>query len=204
MVALVPLVVATLAAGGAGRPDVLVMVSGVVAMVAAVLAGYAAGVVVASLVMVPIVAAGFYALLVVGSAAGEGYAVVAPVLYLVPELGQRESPALVVVRIAVFVAVAVAAAGLATRCVQRAATGTAGVGRRLADVALYLAVPVVLITATLLHRPAVFAVDEKPDAVCQAQRGIRYCVNAAHASRLTALIRHVWTRSSPATAPPPR
>jgi hypothetical protein len=168
------------------------MLSGVLAMVAAVMLGYALGTVVPSLMMVPITAAGFYVLLVVGHAAGDSYAVVAPVLYLEPELGQRESPALVVVRIAVFVAVAVAAAGLATRCLRCVASGVAtGVShlrRRVADVAVYVAVPAVLIAGTVIERPAVFAVDERPPAVCEVQREIRYCVNVEHQPRLAALI----------------
>lgn len=65
--------------------------TGVLAMVAATALGYALGTVVPSAVMVPLVAVGCYALLVAGSAGGERLAAVAPVLYLEPELGQRES-----------------------------------------------------------------------------------------------------------------
>ena len=195
VVALVPLVVATLASGAVGAPDPLVMVSGVLAMVAAVMLGYALGTVVPSLVMVPVTAGGFYALLVVGHAAGDSAAVVAPVLYLEPELGQRESPALVVFRIAVFVGVAVAAAGLATRCLHRVRAGLAtGAGqwwRRVADVAVYAVVPAALVAGSVIQRPAVFAVDERPPVVCEVQREIRYCVHAEQRSRLPALIDRV-------------
>lgn len=188
LVALVPLVVATLVAGGVGSPDPLAMLSGVLAMVAAVMLGYALGSVVPSMVMVPITAAAFYALLVVGNVGGDSYAAVAPVLHLEPELGQRESPALVVFRIAVFVAVAVATAGLATRCLRRMATGATQLWRRIGDVAVYVAVPVVLITVSLIQRPVMFEVDERPAAVCEVQRDIRYCVNVEHQPRLAALI----------------
>ncbi|MFC4859173.1 hypothetical protein [Actinophytocola glycyrrhizae] len=192
VVALVPLVVATLASGGVGAPDPLVMVSGVLAMMAAVMLGYALGTVLPALVMVPITAAGFYALLVVGHAAGDSYAVVAPVLFLEPELGQRESPVLVVFRIAVFVAVAVAGAGLAIRCLHRVQAGLANrTGqrwRRAADIAMYAAVPAVLITGSVIQRPAVFAVDEQPLAVCEVHREIRYCVHTDQQARLPALI----------------
>ncbi|GAB3449003.1 hypothetical protein [Actinophytocola sediminis] len=188
LLALIPLVVATLTHGGIGAPDPLAMLSGVLAMAAAVLLGYALGTVVPAMVMVPITAAAFYALLVVGHAGGDNYAVVAPVLHLEPELGQRESPALVVFRIAVFVAVSVAAASLATRCLRRLATGGSQAWRRLADAAMYVSVPVVLIVVSLVQRPALFAVDEQPAAVCETQRGIRYCVNVEHQPRLAALI----------------
>lgn len=188
LLALIPLVVATIVHGGIGTPDPLAMLSGVLAMVAAVMLGYALGTAVPSMVMVPITAAAFYALLVVGNAGGDSYAVVAPVLHLEPELGQRESLALVVFRIAVFVAVAVAAAGLATRCLHRLATGASQVWRRLADAAMYVAVPLVLVVVSLIQRPALFTVDERPAAVCETQRGIRYCVNVEHRPRLAALI----------------
>jgi hypothetical protein len=191
LVALVPLVVATLVAGGVGSPDPLVMLSGVLAMVAAVMLGYALGALVPSTVMVVITAVAFFALLVVGNVGGESYAVVAPVLYLEPELGQRESPVMVVFRIAVFVAVAVAAAGLATRCLHRLATGATPLWRRIGDVALYAAVPVVLIVVSLVQRPVLFEVDQRPEAVCEVQRDIQYCVNVEHRPRLAALIDEV-------------
>jgi hypothetical protein len=192
VVALVPLVVATLASGAVGVPDPLVMVSGVLAMVAAVMLGYALGTAAPSLVTVPVTAAGFYALLVVGHAGGEGYGVVAPVLFLEPELAQRESPVLVVFRIAVFVAVVAAGAGLATRCLHRVraglATGPSRRWRRAADIAVYAAVPAVLMAGSTIQRPAVFAVDEHPPAVCEVHRRIRYCVHTEQSSRLPALI----------------
>ena len=191
LLALVPLMVATLVPGGVGTPDPLVMLSGVLAMVAAVLVGYALGTVVPELVMVAITAVAFYALLVVGNVGGDSYAVVAPVLHLEPELGQRESAVLVVFRIAVFVAVAVAAAGLASRCLLRTAFGAATWWRRLGDVAVYAAVPIVLITVSLIQRPVLFEFDERPAAACEVKRAVRYCVNVEHRPRLAALINRV-------------
>ncbi|HEX6357668.1 hypothetical protein [Actinophytocola sp.] len=188
LVALTPLVVATMVAGGLGSPDPLAMLSGVLAMVAAVALGYALGTVVPLLVMVPITAAGFYALLVVGHAGGDSYAAVAPALHLEPELGQRESPALLVFRIAVFVAVAVMATGLATRRLQRLAFGGSPVWQRVVDVVIHAATPAVLITVSLVNKPALFEVDVHPDAACTVQREIRYCVHADQQLRLAALV----------------
>lgn len=188
LVALTPLVVATVVAGGVGSPDPLAMLSGVLAMVAAVTLGYALGTVVPSLVMVPITAAGFYTLLVVGHAGGDNYAAVAPALHLEPELGQRESTPLLVFRIAVYVAVAMMATGLATRRLQRLAAGGSQVWRRVADVVIYAAAPAVLITVSLLNKPALFEVDVHPDAACTVQREIRYCVHADQQPRLAALV----------------
>src|SRR5262245_16755069 len=103
LVALVPLVVSTV--GGLGTPDPLAMLSGVLAMIAATALGYALGTAIPSMVMVPIVAVGFYALLVAGTAGGERFATVAPRLYYEPQLGERESLPLLVFRIALFVVV---------------------------------------------------------------------------------------------------
>jgi hypothetical protein len=191
VVGLVPLVVATAVAGGVGAPDGLVMVSGVLAMVAAVVVGYAVGTVVPSWVAVGVTAVGFGGLLVAGWVGGDEYVVLAPVLYLEPVLGQRESPALVVVRIAVFVAVAMASGGLAARCARRIGAGERRWWRRVADVVVHGAAPVVLIVATVVARPAMFVVDERPAAVCEVRREIRYCVNLAHQPRLGALIASV-------------
>ena len=188
LVALLPLVVSTAVTGGVGTADPLAMLSGVVAMVAAVALGYALGVLVPSPVMVPIVAAGFYALLVAGNAGGERFAAVAPVLYFEPELGQRESLPLLVVRIAVFVALGIAAAGLATRTLRRRAAGTARPWRTIGDIAAYLAVPVALIAASLIRQPVVFTPDGEPAAACADKRGIRYCVHADNQPRLAALV----------------
>src|SRR5262245_54410825 len=69
LVALVPLVVSTV--GGLGTPDPWAMLSGVLAMIAATALGYALGTAIPSAVMVPVVAVGFYALLVAGGANSE-------------------------------------------------------------------------------------------------------------------------------------
>ncbi len=53
---------------------------------------------------------------------------------------------------------------------------------------LYAVVPVALVAGSVIQRPAVFAVDERPPAVCEVQREIRYCVHIEQRSRLPALI----------------
>lgn len=135
-----------------------------------------------------VTAAGFYALLVGGHAGGDTYAAVAPLLYLEPELGQRESLPLVVFRIAVFVAVAVMATGLATRRLQRLASGGSRAWRRVADAVIYAAAPALLITVSLLHKPALFDVDVHPAAACTVEREVHYCVHADQRPRLAALV----------------
>jgi hypothetical protein len=186
LVALVPLVVATVVAGGLGTPDPLAMLSGVLAMVAAVALGYALGAVVPSAAMVPLVAVGCYALLVAGSAGSEQLATVAPVLYLEPELGQRESLPLLAFRIALFVVVTVAAVALAGRAVARVQQW-----RALLDAAVYLAVPAVFIAASLIRQPVVFVADADPPTTCTEQRGIRYCVHSDNRPRLAELVRGI-------------
>jgi len=182
LVVLLPLVMSTV--DGIGAPDPLVMLSGVLAMIAATAFGYALGTVVPSAVMVPVVAVGFYALLVAGSAGG--LATVAPVLSLEPELGQRESLPLLVFRIALFVVLAVAAGGLAAKAMARTQPW-----RSLVDVAIYLALPAALVVASLIRQPVVFVADAHPAMSCTEQRAIRYCVHSENRPRLTELVRTV-------------
>jgi hypothetical protein len=190
LVALLPLLMSTVVTGGVGTPDPLAMLSGVLAMVATVAIGYAAGTVVPSAVMVPIVAAGFYALLTVGST-GEGYAAAAPVLYREPDLGQRESLPLLVFRIALFVMIIGGAVGLTRKSLNRTATGTAHPWRRIADVGTYLAAPAALIAISLIHPAVMFTTDDQPPTSCTERRDIRYCVHTDNQPRLADLVRAV-------------
>jgi hypothetical protein len=161
------------------------MASGVLAMTAAVALGYALGTVVPSLVTVPVVAVGFYALLVAGNIVGEPLAAVAPVLWYEPQLGERESVPLLVFRTALFVAVAVAACALAARAMTRVR-----VWRSLVDVAVCLAVPAVLVTVSLQRPPVVYTADV-PTTSCVEHREIRYCVHSEQSARLVDLVRLV-------------
>lgn len=184
LVALVPLVASTV--DGIGTPDPLAMVSGVLAMIAATALGYALGTVVPYAVTVPFVAVGCYALLVAGGANGESLATVAPVLYLEPALGQRESLPLLVFRIALFVVFTVAAAGLAAKAMSRT-----GPWRSAVDAVGYLALPAALVAAALVRQPVVFVADARPPASCAERRDIRYCVHAENRPRLADLVRGI-------------
>jgi hypothetical protein len=184
LVALVPLVVSTV--GGLGAPDPLAMVSGVLAMAAATALGYALGTAVPSAVMVPIVAVGFYALLVAGGANGERLATVAPVLYLEPELGQRESLPLLVFRIALFVVITVTAVAMAATAMTRV-----NPWRSVAAGAVYLLLPAALITVSLIRQPVVYVAEAESPPHCEEHRGIRYCVHAENRIRLAELVRDI-------------
>ncbi len=183
LLGLAPLVVSTV--GGFGTPDPLVMVSGVLAIVAVVALGYALGTVVPSIAMVPLVAIGIYALCVAGSAFSARFAAVAPMLDLEPRLGQQESLPFVVFRIALFVVVAVAAAGLAGKAMTRLR-----VWRSVVDSAVYLALPAALVTVALVRPPVVFTAVESA-ATCTELRNIRYCVHEGNRERLADLVRVV-------------
>src|ERR1044071_10195932 len=104
--------------------------------------------------MALLVAVGFYALLVVGSAAGERFAAVAPVLYLEPELGQRESVPLLVFRIALFTAVIAAGVGIAKRSW------------------LGFALAVALVAVLVGREPVVFTAEGRSAAACTERRDI--------------------------------
>lgn len=185
LIALAPLTVSTMVHNAIGSPDLLVMLSGVLAMVAAVTLGYAAGTVVPSIAMVPVVAVGFYALLVAGNITGEPMAAVAPHLWMEPSLGDRESFPLVMFRIALFLAVAVAAAVLAARAMTRPR-----IPRSLVDVAACFAVPALLVAFSAVRPPVVYTSEVRAES-CVEQRGIRYCVHEDNAPRLDDLIRAV-------------
>lgn len=185
LVALAPLVVSTQITGGLGEPDLLVMLSGVLAMFAAVALGYALGTVAPTIAVVPVVAIGFYALLVAGNLAGEPMAGIAPVLWFEPQLGERESLPLLMFRIALFVSVAVACVALAARAMTRVRAW-----RSLVDVAVCLAVPAMLVTVSLLRPPVVYTAAP-PTSTCVERRDIRYCVHSEHASRLDELVGRV-------------
>ncbi|GAB1515560.1 hypothetical protein [Actinophytocola sp. KF-1] len=185
LVALTPLVVSTVVNGGLGTPDPVVMLSGPLTMIAAVALGYAVGTVAPTIAMIPVIAIGFYALLVAGNVLGEPMAAVAPVLWYEPQLGERESLPLLVFRIALFLSVAVAAFALAARAMTRVRAW-----RSLVDVAVCLAVPGVLVAVSLLRPPVVYTA-ETPASSCTERREIRYCVHIEHASRLDELARRV-------------
>jgi hypothetical protein len=185
LVALAPLTVSTVVHDAIGSPDPLVMLSGVLAMAAAVTLGYAAGTVIPSLTTVPVVAVGFYALLVAGNISGEPMAAVAPHLWMEPSLGDRESFPLVMFRIALFFAVAVAAAVLAARAMTRPR-----IPRSLVDAAVCFAVPAMLVAFSAVRPPVVYT-SEARIASCVERREIRYCVHRDNAPRLDDLIRLV-------------
>lgn len=185
LIALTPLVVSTVVKDAVGAPDPLVMVSGVLAMAAAVTLGYALGTVVPSIATVPVVAVAFCALLVAGNIAGEPLAAVAPSLWMEPGTGDRESLPFVVFRIALFLAVAVAAVPLAARAMTRVR-----VWRSMADVALCLAVPAVLVVVSLVRPPVAYTIDAMVSS-CAEHREIRYCVHRDNGPRLEQLVRTV-------------
>jgi hypothetical protein len=149
LVALTPLVVSTLTTGGLGEPDPLVMLSGPLAMVAAV-------------------------------ALGTHWA-----LSLLRSRWSRSSPSGSTRCSSPGTSVAIAAFALATRAMTRVRAW-----RSLVDVAVCLAVPAVLVTASLLRPPVVYTA-ETPTASCVERREIRYCVHVEHASRLDELVRRV-------------
>lgn len=188
LLALTPLVVSTVVAGGIGAPDPLVMLSGILAMVAAVALGCVVGTIVPSMVMVPITAAAFYALLVVGNVGGHSDAAVVPVLYLELELGRWESLPLLVFRIAVFVTVVMASVGIATRWLRGLVSGLPRPRRPVVALTVRVAVPVVLIAGAMINKPGLFAVYAHRAAACTVQRDIRYRVRLDQQSRLAALV----------------
>ncbi|MFD2422703.1 hypothetical protein [Amycolatopsis pigmentata] len=221
IVALAPLTAVTAIRGGAGDPEALVMVSRVLAMVAAIALGYALGTLVASVVMVPVTAALLAGLNVLTVAGADTFAPVVPVLYLEPQLGQQESTPLVVFRTALFLLVAAAAAAVAAKTLLRRNRGeTSTVRARLSVVTLTALAPPVLIGIALLHQPALFTVAPNTGKACRIAHDITYCVHTADEPQLDALVaavdpiiarygsppealRGVWDQALVLAGPPP-
>jgi hypothetical protein len=91
-----------------------------------------------------------------------------------------------VFRIALFVVLAVAAAGLAARAMTRIQPwGSVG------DAAILLLIPAALIVASLIRQPVVFTADAQPSMSCTEQHGIRYCVHTENRARLPELARSI-------------
>ncbi|WP_116044438.1 hypothetical protein [Amycolatopsis palatopharyngis] len=187
--ALLPLTLAAAVRGAIGSPAPLVILSGVLAMTAAIGLGYVLGTLVHSMVIVPITALALYALFVLSNAGADTFAPVAPVLYLEPQLGQTESTPLVVFRVALFLLLTGSTAALAATVLHRRSSGQ---GRnhalRAADITLYAIAPVALIAVALANQPALFTVEPEPAQVCGEARGMTYCVHAANEPQLPALI----------------
>lgn len=221
IVALAPLTAVTAIRGGAGDPAPLVMVSGILAMVAAIALGYALGTLAASVIMVPVTALALCSLNVLTVAGADTFAPVVPVLYLEPQLGQQESTPLVVFRTALFLLVAAAAAAVAAKTVLRRNRGeTSTVRARLSVLTLTALAPAVLIGIALAHQPALFTVAPNTGKICRAVHGITYCVHIADEPQLDALVaavdpiiarygsspdglRGVWDQALVLAEPPP-
>ncbi|MEU6642697.1 hypothetical protein ABZ863_09095 [Saccharomonospora sp. NPDC046836] len=189
VVALLPLTIGTALRGGVGLPDVLVMLSGVLAMTAAVALGYALGTLAPSLITVPVIGIALFALYVIGAVEADAYAAVTPVLYIEPMLGQVESTPFAVFRVLLFAAVTVAAAGLAAKLLQRQSAGThRSLGGRAGDVGLFAVVPAALVVLGLSNQVALFTVEGDLPRACRIASGIEYCVHAADAEQLAAVV----------------
>lgn len=186
--ALLPVTISTALHGGIGSPDVLVMLSGVLAMTAAVSLGYAVGTLVPKLIVVPVMAIALYALYVIGEVGADTYAAVSPILYLEPMLGQVESTELVLFRLLLFAAVTAAAAGLAATTLRRQATGMRSIPRSLGDVVASAAVPAVLVVLAVSNQPALFTVEDDIPRACRTVHGMEYCVHAADEPQLDAIV----------------
>ncbi|MCE7010269.1 hypothetical protein LWC34_46815 [Kibdelosporangium philippinense] len=196
VLALLPLTVR----GGIGSPALLVMLSGVLAMAAAIAIGYVLGTLVPSAVIMPITALLLYASFVISGIYGDVVGPVSPVLYAEPQMGQTESAQLVAFRLAFFALITIASVSLAARTMRRRGNGNRGV---VVDIAAHVAAPVALIAIALSNAPIVFTVDQSPPRVCRDVRGVNYCVHEAIAPQLPDMISTVDTVFARYGAPPP-
>lgn len=187
---MMPLTVITLAGGAYGGPDVLVMLSGLIALAAATAFGYAVGTVAGSLVAVPLVAIAMYLLDAVAVYGGESSAPLVPQLSYEPLLGEVEPTPLVLFRTMLFVTVAAAGATAAALVLRWRSHGRQSPWLASAGLAACL-VPVVVLTtaASSVERTTTYVADGGgAEPHCVSKRGIEYCVHPGNESQLDALI----------------
>lgn len=182
---LIPLIVVTVGAAEYGGPDLLVMVSGLVAMAAAVGIGYLIGVIGRTSLAAPVAFLLLFAVTVLGGAGEDRYAAVVPVLYLEPMLGQEENRIMVAFRCVLFLTVAAVAAMMAAWIVRSFWTRR---GAPLVASAACGAVPLILVVIGLGAQPALFTVPSRPPTTCVDRHDIEFCVHAGHASQLEPVV----------------
>lgn len=184
LVGLSPSVVATAANSDYGRPDALVIASGLLAMAAAVGVGYAIGALCRNSLCVPVV---FIAVLYLGASLFN-WSTLTPVDQMDPPLGWHESVPMVVFRCVFFVSCLVAA-------VVAASVQAAGPARRArasvvgsAGIAVVLVVPVVLGVLGESRTIVRSAPDASAPMTCRRLEGVEYCVHNGHRAVIDELI----------------
>jgi hypothetical protein len=184
LLGLVPLTVATALHAEAGHAEPLVMLSGVLALVAAVVVGYLAGLLARTALFTPVT---FLLLLAVAVAgfSGDTFAGLAPVLHVDPALGQRESTPLVLYRLAflmlvITVGTLLAAKAVRERRVRRSAPSIRAVG--------LCALLLMVASVSLLNQPALFVLERHPPTACADVARVQVCVHAGHRGQLDNLV----------------
>ncbi|WP_232213023.1 hypothetical protein [Saccharomonospora saliphila] len=184
LLGLVPLVVVTVVDARFGGPNVLVMASGLLGLMAAIAVGYLIGVLARTALVAPVAFLLFFGLAALGSG-GDTYAAVIPVLHIDPALGQVENTAMVVFRCDFFLLVTAAASGIAAQLLaNRAARARSGV----AVAAAFAVVPVTLGSLGVSTTPDLFATPPAAPRECIEHNRIEYCVHQGHGSELDALV----------------
>lgn len=180
VLALIPAVVITAARAEYGHPDLLVMVSGVLAMAAAVAVGYLIGVLGRRILWVPVT---FLALFIVSMPNVGGDSILAPTHSVVVQLGRHEALPVVVYRCALYVLVGSVAVIISARHLGQ---GRHAASVRWQSVAL-TALPVLLAVPAVLRPPTFFVPDAIAPAVCEHDGQVEYCVHVGHRSELGVL-----------------
>lgn len=184
---LLPLTIIT-AATGIGSPDVLVMVSGMLAMTAATALGYALGTLVSTTAIVPITALLMVALDALSAYGSDQFAALTPTLYRNPVLGEAESSALLIFRTTFFLLVTGMAGVLVTLVLRWRSRGHTSTLVRTGGIAACLLPAVVLAALALSARPMLYVAEASADKTCRDVRGIDYCVHVDNAPRLGDMI----------------
>lgn len=184
---LIPLLIATTRDAEYGAPSVLVIVTGILGISAAIVVGYFLGVLGRSALLTPVSFVLLFAATMAGTS-GDRFSALAPVLHMSPALGQLESLPFVVYRIAFLVCVVTVLILVSGRLLKE----HRGWSRWPRPQSLMLAaVPVLMVVPPLADKPALFDSESAPPRVCEVRRGVEYCVHAGHRSQLQPMIEAV-------------
>ncbi|SFB63135.1 hypothetical protein SAMN05216266_13331 [Amycolatopsis marina] len=179
LLGLLPLVAVTVASADFGGPHVLIMLTGVAGLIAAITVGYLIGVLAGTAWLAPITLVVTFVLMQ-SPHIEAALSAVTPVTHVPAALGETESVPLTWYRLGLFTLITVVAAAVAARALARqhrwkvpSPTTTAAAALTALAVAIPLATTPRLVTAEPAH-----------PRLCRDVSGIEVCVHAGHRSQL--------------------
>ena len=184
LLGMLPLVYLTFQSATYGRLDVAAAFVGPLGVVAFAVGGWLFGLVARTALLAPVAFAIAFLATVLGYR-GDAFAGVLPVLYFLPPVGLREAPTLVLFRIAVLLLAVTTFVVAAARYLER---------RRFArqfptPMSFLVWVPLLaMVILGVVQTPRLFIADGAAFTTCERRDGVDYCVHAANAPALQAMV----------------